>query len=276
MPRYAKAAWRPLPEQTGDNPNVPREPLITATQLILHSAVGSGSLFEYFERERVVVESHFWVGLDGRVEQYIDTGRQADANYLANARAISVETADRGNPDAQPWTPEQMAALVDIAVWAYETHRIPLRRCPSWDAPGLGFHTMFGAPGMWTPVAKSCPGRARIAQFPDVVSRAELVARERASRDEPRTPPKRPEFELGRLLFVPDDPRKKRLRGDDVKAVQRRLIELGYPLKKWGADGVFGDECETAVLRLQRDEDLLRDGVVGPKVTRVMGGKWTG
>ena len=274
MARYPKATWRPLPEQTGSNPAVPREPLITATQLILHSAVGAGSLFGYFERTGVVVESHLWVALDGTVEQYVDTERQADANYLANARAISVETADRGDPDEQPWTAEQMAALVNIAVWAHETHKVPLRRCPAWDAPGLGHHTMFGAPGPWTPVNKSCPGHARIRQFDAIVDRALLVARERASRDEPRTPPKAPEFELGRLLYLPD--RGQQLHGRDVRGVQLRLAELRYRLPEFGADGWYGRESERAVLRFQRDHDLLRDGVVGKVTARAMGGKWTG
>lgn len=279
MARYPKATWRPLPEQTGSNPAVPREPLITPTQGIFHSAVGAGSLFGYFERTGVVVESHLWNGLDGAVEQYVDTERQADANYLANARAVSVETADRGDPDEQPWTPEQMASNVDIVVWLHDVHRIPIRRCPTWDAPGFGYHTMFGAPGPWTPVNKSCPGRARIAQFDAILDRAALIVRQRASRDDDRTPPK-PQFELGRLLYVPDGyapgRRDKRLlRGDDVRAVQRRLLELRYGVGEAGADGVYGRDSERAVMRLQRDRDLLRDGVVGRVTARAMGGRWT-
>ena len=34
---------------------------------------------------------------------------------------------------------------------------------------GIGWHVMFGAPGPWTPVAKSCPGPARVAQARDEI-----------------------------------------------------------------------------------------------------------
>jgi hypothetical protein len=38
-----------------------------------------------------------------------------------------------------------------------------------------------------------------------------------------------------------------------VAAVQRRLIELGYSVGQWGADGIFGDDTKAAVSRWQRD-----------------------
>lgn len=164
------ARWRPLPEsKTAAG--------IRPTQLIYHSAVGSNSLYDYFAQASVVVESHFWVGLDGRIEQYVDTTHQADANYLANPRAISVETADNGDPEHFPWTAKQLDSLVEIAVWVHDTHQVPLRKCPAWDAPGLGYHILF--PAEWTNVpGKVCPGKARIAQFPGVLQRAVVASTE--------------------------------------------------------------------------------------------------
>jgi N-acetylmuramoyl-L-alanine amidase-like protein len=146
------------------------------TQVIAHSAVGSGSLYEYFKQTGVVLESHFWVGLDGRVEQYIDTSRQADANYHANVRAMSIESADNGDPDHFEWTEAQQQSIAELMSWAHEVHGVPLRRCPTWDSPGVGYHTMFGAPSDWTPVSKSCPGTARKAQFNSVVARAVAIS----------------------------------------------------------------------------------------------------
>jgi hypothetical protein len=168
MALYPKAIWRPLPEnQTQSH--------ILATQVILHTAVsGASSLFGYFARSDVVVESHFYVNLTG-VEQYMDTDRRADANRLANVRAISIETWDGGAPERTPWTPTQMDLLVELVVWCCTTHNIPAQFCPAWDQPGIGWHVMFGAPGPWTPVQKSCPGAPRIAQMPELLGRVQAV-----------------------------------------------------------------------------------------------------
>ena len=53
--------------------------------------------------------------------------------------------------------------------------------------------------------------------------------------------------------------------GEDVRSVQKRLIELGYSLGKCGADGEFGGATKTAVLAFQTDKQLDRDGIVGKK-----------
>lgn len=53
--------------------------------------------------------------------------------------------------------------------------------------------------------------------------------------------------------------------GEDVRAVQKRLIELGYSLGKCGADGEFGGATKTAVLAFQTDKQLDSDGIVGKK-----------
>lgn len=53
--------------------------------------------------------------------------------------------------------------------------------------------------------------------------------------------------------------------GEDVKTMQGYLIELGYDLGKWGADGDYGDATELAVEKFQRDQKLDADGIYGPK-----------
>ena len=54
-------------------------------------------------------------------------------------------------------------------------------------------------------------------------------------------------------------------KGDAVRKLQENLIELGYDLGRWGADGDFGDATEIAVKKFQKDHQLTVDGVVGPK-----------
>jgi hypothetical protein len=55
-----------------------------------------------------------------------------------------------------------------------------------------------------------------------------------------------------------------RLQGEDVRAVQQRLLDLGY----WQvgvADGLFGPQTEVAVRLFQEENGLAVDGIVGPQ-----------
>ena len=52
-------------------------------------------------------------------------------------------------------------------------------------------------------------------------------------------------------------------RGEEVRALQRMLIDLGY--LKGEADGIFGNQTEKAVRRFQWKNGLKADGVAGPK-----------
>ncbi|WP_186578034.1 peptidoglycan-binding protein [Aquibacillus kalidii] len=51
--------------------------------------------------------------------------------------------------------------------------------------------------------------------------------------------------------------------GTEVKVLQNRLIELGYKLPKYGADGDFGSETLAAVKQFQKDQGITVDGIVG-------------
>lgn len=53
------------------------------------------------------------------------------------------------------------------------------------------------------------------------------------------------------------------LRGDDVKAVQRKV--------RAAADGIYGPDTEARVRKWQRDHGLVADGIVGPATRRAMG-----
>jgi N-acetylmuramoyl-L-alanine amidase len=51
--------------------------------------------------------------------------------------------------------------------------------------------------------------------------------------------------------------------GDDVRALQERLLEMGYDLGR--ADGIMGRRTATALARFQKEVGLLPDGVSGPQ-----------
>lgn len=164
MARYPKGVWRPLPENA-------TQPRISPQSFFVHSAaVDSANLHGYFTRQDVKLESHFFVRKDGVVEQFMDSEVRADANGEANGFALSAETEDDGKPDVQPWTAQQLSALIDLIGWACDTHNIPRRLLARWDGHGVGWHSQFGAPSPLTSVrGKTCPGRVRIQQFKDIV-----------------------------------------------------------------------------------------------------------
>ena len=113
------------------------------------------------------LEWHFEVSYSGAIEQGVDTNQQAAANYKANPFAISVETE---GTEFGEWTDRQLDSLVLISEWCMENHPLIRRqRCDRWDGSGFGYHTMWGAPSQWTPVAKSCPGPKRKRQFDEVL-----------------------------------------------------------------------------------------------------------
>lgn len=72
-------------------------------------------------------------------------------------------------------------------------------------------------------------------------------------------PTKPVEVALGSRLL------KKGMIGSDVKAMQELLMQIGYPLPKYGADTDFGEETEEAVIAFQQAEGLEVDGKYGEK-----------
>jgi hypothetical protein len=164
-------AWYPEAIKKNINPG-PNDPPIKVIGAILHIASGeSRSLFDYFNGPSKGIESHFYVRREGYPEQYRDTHFEADANLKANAFIakdgtrcgyVSIETQgmDRGE-----WDEHELVEIKRLLLWLSQTHDFPLVKCETPTSPGVGYHTLFGAPGPWTPVAKTCPGPDRVRQF---------------------------------------------------------------------------------------------------------------
>lgn len=74
---------------------------------------------------------------------------------------------------------------------------------------------------------------------------------------------------------VPPDPDKKPMlrKGDAgpyVTLAQTELLQRGYDLGSYGADGKFGAKTEAAVKAFQRDWGLTEDGIIGPKTWEML------
>lgn len=60
-------------------------------------------------------------------------------------------------------------------------------------------------------------------------------------------------------------------RGDAVKAVQAKLVELKYGVGPGGLDGVYGPNTKQAVEAFQKANGLTVDGIVGPATKQRLG-----
>ncbi|MGW9399361.1 peptidoglycan recognition protein family protein [Streptomyces sp. NPDC055642] len=165
-------AWYPGATKMELQPESDGQPAIRPTQLIVHSIVAPWTArrtYEYW-RDSTNLESHFGLGYEGDLAQYIGTETRADANAGANRRAdgtgaVSIETASNTSA-SDPWTDEQIEKLIRLGVWMHEHHGVPLRICRSHSDPGFGYHSMFS---QWSTSGTACPGKARIKQFKEVV-----------------------------------------------------------------------------------------------------------
>lgn len=230
--------------------------------LILHTAGGPASvskwkwlnnetqsLYKYFNTSPL--ESHLHVEKNGAIEQYVSFKYTADANYHANRWAISVETADDGNPNVTGWTDDQIDSLAAIAAYLHIHIGLPLRETKHVKDSGINGHTSHGAPSAWTPVVKTCPGEARKKQIPLIIKKAqELTSKEQIS---------------NKTLIKPSEyipVLKPGVQSLNVEVLQRYL---GVK-----PDGSFGPLTEAAVIGFQRSRNLTPDGVVGPKTKEAM------
>jgi N-acetylmuramoyl-L-alanine amidase-like protein len=165
-------AWYPGAVKMELQPESDSQPAIRPTQFILHSIVAPWTARRTYEfwRDSTNLESHFAVDYEGTIGQFIGTHTRADANAGANRRAdgtgaVSAETASNTS-GSDPWNAKQIEDLIAIGVWLHKTEGIPLRICRTHDDPGFGYHSMFP---QWSTSGTACPGKARIAQFKQVV-----------------------------------------------------------------------------------------------------------
>lgn len=68
------------------------------------------------------------------------------------------------------------------------------------------------------------------------------------------------------------------LEGNDVRGLQLRLMAAGFDLPRYGADGDFGEETESAVIAYKKKNGLTYTGTKAGWVTKTMvtrlGGRW--
>lgn len=187
--RYPEANWRPL--AGGSQSNLRQHDIIC-----LHTMVGSlwGTDAYFRQGGWSGTESHFGVGHDGEVLQWVNCNDRADANLDGNWHIISIETADYGVgfPDwdtrygsqVPAWTPSQIESIAKIVAWACNEYDIPCELIPDSRVGrrGIGYHRQGVEPYMvsggerWSGAyGKVCPGDRRIAQIDEILTRARQI-----------------------------------------------------------------------------------------------------
>lgn len=76
-------------------------------------------------------------------------------------------------------------------------------------------------------------------------------------------------FDNERLLSVGSQ-------GNAVTKLQQALVDAGFPLPKFGVDGIFGSETRTAVRDFQQASGILVDGLVGPQTMGALDTRFIG
>ena len=140
--------------------------------------------------------AHFSTNAAGTIFQSRDTTYRSAANLNGNWRVIAVENEDHGTAygawsgsTVPAFTTAQIEAIARICAWANKVHGIPLVQCPDSKpgSRGIAYHRQGiqgNYPNGWVPggelwsssTGKVCPGDRRIAQMPQIITRARQLA----------------------------------------------------------------------------------------------------
>ncbi len=180
------------------------KPRVGQRGFCLHIAVSNGaSLFIYFNQPGNPT-SHFYVRSTGNTdgmadfEQYVDTKYQAPANLQGNPTLISLETQGGVGDDLNnPWPATMAKRIAWILAECHRIHGIPLIAMPNSlpGSMGVGYHRLGVDPWrvdggeLWSSAyGKVCPGDARIAQVPGIITLARQLAGSTTGDDVALTP----------------------------------------------------------------------------------------
>lgn len=235
------AVRRPIRTNTGGllSPNL---------GLVLHHAVMDGSLFNFFNNPSAQVSAHFWIGQNGTIEQYVDTGVVAWHGRSLNSRYVGVETEGCRNPPyADPMSDAMFNALKRLWQEGQRRHGWLATLANRDGERGLGFHRMA--------VATACPCDIRLSRRPAIIQSAPSPG---PSVPPPAPPPPTgiPPFP-GRLLKYPPI-----MNGEDVRTWQAKMAQRGWRIV---VDGSYGPASQTICRQFQQEKRLGVDGIVGPQ-----------
>ncbi|MFI0233169.1 N-acetylmuramoyl-L-alanine amidase [Streptomyces sp. NPDC017086] len=240
MARMPGAKWRPV---VNYHPNGTKE----RRGLVLHVQDGNNSPWGWFNNPAAQSSSDFWVGKDGSIEQYVNTGTDyAWAQAAGNPYYASAET--EGHPD-EPLTEAQIEGVAQIYAWGHGEFGWPFVVVDSTTKHGLTYHGVgTSAWGGHT----GCPGDLRKAQRPAIIARAKQLAGETTV---PVPAPKK--VSLAHVVTA----MRRDIAGPDghvtfkteALLLEQALHAEGLLAKRW-VDGSLGTKTRTAYAAWQRSK----------------------
>lgn len=156
---YPGARWQgPVPNTAGT--------IGTIRLIVIHimegTLIGTDS---WFHNPDSKVSTHFGVGKDGTVFQWVDTAEAARAQVAYNDVGISIEHEGRSGDSL---TDAQVVADRALLVWISATHRVPLVRNQDPNGHGVIGHGELGVAGGGH---LHCPGQPILDQIPLLLTR---------------------------------------------------------------------------------------------------------
>lgn len=117
--------------------------------------------------------SHFGVGDDGRLVQWVDGDDAAWAMCRGNYTGwLTIEHESPATGDVwRGLTDEQIETDAHLVVWGYRERGVPVRVATEWDS-GISYHSANPGPCSTNWGVTGCPGDAIIADRHRIVARA--------------------------------------------------------------------------------------------------------
>ena len=180
---------------------------------------------------------NYAVGNDGDIALIVEEKNRSwcTSNRENDHRAITIEVSNSVKGDPWPVSDKALEATINLCVDICKRNGIEKINYTGDKTGNLTMHKWFAATG--------CPGPYLSEKFP-------YIANEINKRLGVDIPVEKRELHLGD-------------KGEDVIQLQKDLIELGYNLDPWGADGDFGKDTDKAVRAFQKKSNLDVDGWVG-------------
>ncbi|MEV0553129.1 N-acetylmuramoyl-L-alanine amidase [Streptomyces sp. NPDC050597] len=243
------AQWRPIPINFTNNGQT------QVRGVVVHIMAGTlAGTDSWFRNSQAQASSHFGTGKGGALYQWVDTTDRAWAQAAGNTSWLSVENEGKGGDTL---TDAQLDRNAQVLAWAHKTHGVPLQVADGPNGRGLGYHGMGGKAWGNHP---SCPGSRIVAQLPEIVRRAKLLAGATApGKPAAYTPPK---FPTG---LAPNKAT------SSAKSLQRALKAAGFLAKSVAEADNYGPATQSAVAKFHNAHPTYRaagkshDPAIGPK-----------
>lgn len=214
------------------------------------SAKTIARIFQPTERQ---ASCNYAIGNDGEIALVVEEKNRSwcTSSRDNDHRAITFEVSNSATGGNWPVSDAALESTINLCVDICKRNGIERLNFTGDKSGNLTMHKWFAA--------TACPGPYLESKFPYI---ADEVNRRLGVGDAEIAP------------VVPTVPTEQLLSrgcvGTAVKQLQEDLIELGYGLSKYGADSDFGGETEEAVIKFQKDNNLVQDGIVGPETQKML------